>query len=104
AGASCRRGLGRAGLRQVELDLYPGTRRRGGADSVGFQRCARGDLGHRLFALSHTLGKAMTELIPHERNIYLHDVALSEALDNWHAALREQGLWGTLGTETIPLD
>lgn len=39
----------------------------------------------------------------HERNIYLHDVALSEALENWHAALQEQGLLQPLGTETIPL-
>ena len=46
----------------------------------------------------------MTEHTPYERNIYLHDVALSEALDNWHAALREQGLWGPLGAETVPLD
>jgi len=40
----------------------------------------------------------------HERNIYLQDVALSEALDSWHAALQEHGLWGPLGAETIPLD
>ena len=30
----------------------------------------------------------------HERNIYLQDVALSEALDSWHAAPQEHGLWG----------
>ncbi len=40
----------------------------------------------------------------HERNIYLQDVALSEALDSWHAALQEHGLWGPLGAETVPLD
>jgi putative molybdopterin biosynthesis protein len=41
--------------------------------------------------------------IPPERNIYLHDVALSEALENWHAALDENGLLAPLGVETIPL-
>ncbi len=46
----------------------------------------------------------MSEQTPHERNIYLHDVALDAALDNWHAALQELGLWGPLGVETIPLD
>ena len=45
----------------------------------------------------------MSNQTTHERNIYLHDVALSEALDNWHAALQEQGLWQPLGAETIPL-
>ena len=38
-----------------------------------------------------------------ERNIYLHDVALSEAVASWHAALAEAGLLQPLGTETIPL-
>ena len=38
-----------------------------------------------------------------ERNIYLHDVPLDEALANWHEALQEQGLWQPLGAETIPL-
>lgn len=41
--------------------------------------------------------------IPPERNIYLHDVALSEALENWHAALDANGLLAPLGIETIPL-
>lgn len=39
----------------------------------------------------------------HQRNIYLHDVALDEALVNWHEALAELGLMAPLGTETIPL-
>jgi len=39
----------------------------------------------------------------HERNIYLHDIALSEALANWREALQEQGLWQPLGAEIIPL-
>ncbi len=38
-----------------------------------------------------------------ERNIYLHDVAFSEALDSWYAVLAEEGLLTPLGTETIPL-
>ncbi|MBX2997467.1 MAG: molybdopterin biosynthesis protein [Caldilineaceae bacterium] len=41
--------------------------------------------------------------IPPERNIYLHDVALSEALENWHAALNANGLLAPLGVETISL-
>ena len=39
----------------------------------------------------------------HERNIYLHDVALSEALDAWHRALEENGLLQPFGREMIPL-
>src|SRR5690606_30825276 len=39
-----------------------------------------------------------------ERNIYLHDVALSEALASWHAALGAAGLLDPLPGETIPLD
>ncbi|MCB9113575.1 MAG: molybdopterin biosynthesis protein [Caldilinea sp.] len=39
-----------------------------------------------------------------ERNIYLHDVALSEALASWHAALDAAGLLDTLPGETIALD
>ncbi|RME63215.1 MAG: molybdopterin biosynthesis protein, partial [Caldilineae bacterium] len=39
----------------------------------------------------------------HERNIYLHDVALDEALANWHEALEVHGLLQPLGVETIPL-
>ncbi|MCB9138634.1 MAG: molybdopterin biosynthesis protein [Caldilineaceae bacterium] len=39
----------------------------------------------------------------HERNIYLHDVALSEALASWHAALEAEGLLQPLNAETIPL-
>jgi putative molybdopterin biosynthesis protein len=38
-----------------------------------------------------------------ERNIYLHDVALSEALASWHAALDAAGALATLPDETIPL-
>jgi putative molybdopterin biosynthesis protein len=38
-----------------------------------------------------------------ERNIYLHDVALSEALDSWYAALAEENLLQPLGVETVPL-
>jgi putative molybdopterin biosynthesis protein len=38
-----------------------------------------------------------------ERNIYLHDVALGEALSSWHAALEEEGLLEPLGAETVPL-
>ncbi|MBI1293753.1 molybdopterin biosynthesis protein [bacterium] len=40
---------------------------------------------------------------PTERNIYLHDVALSEAVANWHEALAANGLLATLSAETIPL-
>ena len=38
-----------------------------------------------------------------ERNIYLHDVALSEALASWHAALEVEGLLEPLDAETVPL-
>lgn len=38
------------------------------------------------------------------RNIYLQDVALSEALERWHAVLAEQGLLESVSAETIPLD
>ncbi|MCS6828456.1 MAG: molybdopterin biosynthesis protein [Caldilinea sp.] len=38
------------------------------------------------------------------RNIYLQDVALSEALDRWHTVLAEHGLLQPLPAETIPLD
>lgn len=39
----------------------------------------------------------------HERNIYLHDVALSEALASWHAALAAHELLSPLGVEEVPL-
>jgi len=39
-----------------------------------------------------------------ERNIYLHDVALSEALASWYAALGAAGLLDPLPGEAIPLD
>lgn len=39
-----------------------------------------------------------------ERNIYLHDVALSEALASWHAALDANHLLQPLSSETIALD
>jgi putative molybdopterin biosynthesis protein len=38
------------------------------------------------------------------RNIYLHDVALSAALDAWHAALEANHLWEPLASETVALD
>ena len=38
-----------------------------------------------------------------ERNIYLHDVALSEALASWHAALEAEGLLEPLDAETVAL-
>lgn len=38
------------------------------------------------------------------RNIYLQDVALSEALERWHAVLAEHGLLQPLPAETIPLE
>jgi putative molybdopterin biosynthesis protein len=38
-----------------------------------------------------------------DRNIYLHDVALADALAAWHAALAEEGLLAPLPAETIPL-
>lgn len=44
----------------------------------------------------------MTDI--HDRNIYLHDVALSEALDAWYGALAENGLLQPLGSETVALD
>ena len=37
------------------------------------------------------------------RTIYLHDVALSEALASWHAALEANHLLAPLDAETIPL-
>jgi len=37
------------------------------------------------------------------RNIYLHDVALGEALAAWHAALGAAGLLQPLAAETVPL-
>lgn len=37
------------------------------------------------------------------RNIYLHDVALSEAIASWYGALAEADLLKPLGVETIPL-
>jgi putative molybdopterin biosynthesis protein len=40
----------------------------------------------------------------HDRNIYLHDVALSEALASWHGALAEEGLLAPRGVETVSLD
>ncbi len=36
--------------------------------------------------------------------IYLHDIPLPEALARLEAALRQAGLWGLLGQESIPLD
>jgi len=38
-----------------------------------------------------------------QRNIYLHDVALSEAIAAWHTALGSLNLLAPLGTETIPI-
>ena len=38
-----------------------------------------------------------------ERNIYLHDVALGEALASWHAALAAEDLLAPLPAETVPL-
>lgn len=38
-----------------------------------------------------------------QRNFYLHDVPLNEALDAWYAALTANDLLGPRGTETIPL-
>ncbi len=37
------------------------------------------------------------------RNFYLHDVPLAEALESWHAALAAEGLMAPLGTELISL-
>lgn len=37
-------------------------------------------------------------------SIYLHDIPLSEAQAAFQAALKKLGLWGLLGSETIPLD
>ena len=39
----------------------------------------------------------------HERNIYLHDVSLDQALDAWHAALDAHRLRRPLSSEIIPL-
>ncbi|MFZ5909414.1 MAG: molybdopterin biosynthesis protein [Chloroflexota bacterium] len=36
--------------------------------------------------------------------VYLHDIPMPEAQARLEAALREAGLWRTLGVETIPLD
>lgn len=41
---------------------------------------------------------------PDERNIYLHDVALSDALASWHAALDANHLLEPLASETVQLD
>ena len=38
-----------------------------------------------------------------QRNIYLHDVALSDALTAWHSALLAAGCFGPLAAEEIPL-
>ncbi len=45
----------------------------------------------------------MTDVTSHDRTIYLHDIALEEALARWHAALAVEGLLAPLGVETIPL-
>ncbi len=45
----------------------------------------------------------MSEAPVFERNIYLHDVALPEAVAAWHAALAEADLLTPRGVETIPL-
>ncbi len=37
-------------------------------------------------------------------SVYLHDIPLPEAKKRLETALREAGLWQTLGAETIPLD
>ena len=37
-------------------------------------------------------------------SVYLHDIPLPEARLRLEAALRQAGLWGRLGSETIPLD
>ncbi len=39
-----------------------------------------------------------------ERNIYLHDISLDEAVAAWHEALGEAGLLGPLGVETLLLE
>ncbi|MBI3957523.1 MAG: molybdopterin biosynthesis protein [Chloroflexi bacterium] len=44
----------------------------------------------------------MTHL-PHDRDIYLHDVPLDVAIADWHAALDAAGLLAPLGKETISL-
>jgi putative molybdopterin biosynthesis protein len=36
--------------------------------------------------------------------VYLHDIPLEEARARFEAALKEAGLWGLLGQETVPLD
>ncbi len=41
---------------------------------------------------------------PDERNIYLHDVALSEALASWRTALEAHHLFQPLESEIVPLD
>jgi putative molybdopterin biosynthesis protein len=45
--------------------------------------------------------KIMTDI--HDRNIYLHDVALTEALEAWYGALAQNGLLQQLGSETVAL-
>ncbi len=37
-------------------------------------------------------------------SVYLHDIPLPEARLRLEAALRQAGLWGLLGSETIPVD
>ena len=44
----------------------------------------------------------MTKL-SNDRNIYLHDVPLDEAIADWHAALDAAGLLAPLSKETLPL-
>jgi len=45
----------------------------------------------------------MTTNSTHERNIYLHDVPLDEAIADWHSALAAAGLLAPLDAETISL-
>ena len=37
-------------------------------------------------------------------SVYLHDIPLSQAQSRLESALRDAGLWGVLGVETLPLD
>jgi putative molybdopterin biosynthesis protein len=46
----------------------------------------------------------MTGIALEDRNIYLHDVALDEALASWHSTLGENNLMQPLGVESVPLD
>lgn len=39
-----------------------------------------------------------------EASVYLHDIPLAEAWSRLEAALRSEGLWGVLGSETLPLE